>query len=90
MTEKQNKWVNWAFNIMSIFILPVIGYSFHLHSTIAVQETQLKNQNQKIERLEEDVKKVRDNEVDLVRLEQKMEAANEKLDDIKKALESLP
>jgi len=90
MTDNQNRWLDWGFKIISAFIVPLIGYTLWLHSTIAVQENNLAAQSAQIVELKQDMKKVRDNEVALVRLESKMESANEKLDDIKVALQNLP
>lgn len=86
-----SKWMDIAFKILSLLIIPILGWGIRLEVTNAVQ-------TEKIERLEEELKASDDlkksldsNAQAIIRVEEKLDATNKRLDDIKGDLRrSLP
>lgn len=87
MAQESKSWWDWVFKILSVLVIPALGYVGTLHAQVAVQEEQLKNQGEEIRELKEEVKQIGDNRIALTRLEGEVKAANEKLDDIKVSLD---
>jgi hypothetical protein len=82
----KSSWFDWAFKITSVLLIPILIYMVKLHSSFAVQVERNATQQDSIASLETKVEQIGDNKIALVRLEGKVEAANEKLDDIKDTL----
>ncbi len=91
MPAANSKWTDIAFKGLSILVVPLVGWGVALEVTNAVQD-------EKIERLESQVNAaaaIRDGVVSntnaLGRVEEKLDATNRRLDDIKSDLRrSLP
>ena len=78
-----NKWLDWAFRILSVLVIPLLIWGITLEVGLAVQ-------NEKITRLEQDVAAaitirvaVAKNVAALGRVEEKIDATNKRLDEIR-------
>lgn len=73
------KWMDLAFKILSILVIPLLGWGIRLEVSNAVQ-------NEKIAKLEAEVAAAKPMSVTLGRVEEKIDATNKRLDDIKSDL----
>lgn len=73
------KWTELAFKILSVLVIPLLGWGIKLEVSNAVQ-------NEKITKLEAEVAAAKPMSVTLGRVEEKIDATNKRLDDIKNDL----
>lgn len=73
------KWMDLAFKILSALVIPLLGWGIRLEVSNAVQ-------NEKIAKLEAEVAASKPMSVTLGRVEEKIDATNKRLDDIKNDL----
>ena len=73
------KWMDLAFKILSMLVIPLLGWGIRLEVSNAVQ-------NEKIAKLEAEVAAAKPMSVTLGRVEEKIDATNKRLDYIKSDL----
>ena len=94
--SKSKVWIDWAFRILAMGIIPLGGWIITMEVQIAELKGENALQNEKISRLETDVKdlnvkvkEIETNKLVLVKLETELQNANKTLSRIETAISNL-
>jgi len=81
-----SKFVDVAFKVLSVIVIPVVLWGVKLEVTNAIQDERILEMQADLDKFSDITESVQKNTLALVRLEGKIDNVNEKIDEVKKLL----